>query len=98
MEFNRAATREINIGGVKIGGSNKIAIQSMTNTDTTEIDRTSAQIKALAEAGCDIVRVAVYNQACLPALKALKSLSPVPIVADVHFDYKLALGAIERRG
>lgn len=95
MEFNRAATREINIGGVKIGGSNKIAIQSMTNTDTTEIDRTSAQIKALAEAGCDIVRVAVYNQACLPALKALKSLSPVPIVADVHFDYKLALGAIE---
>lgn len=95
MEFNRAATREINIGGVKIGGSNKIAIQSMTNTDTTEIDRTSAQIKALAEAGCDIVRVAVYNQACLPALKALKNLSPVPIVADVHFDYKLALGAIE---
>lgn len=95
MEFKRAETREVNIGGVIVGGRNKIAVQSMTNTDTTDAEKTAAQVKALADAGCDIVRVAVYNKACLPALKAIKAASPVPIVADVHFDYKLAIGAIE---
>ena len=95
MEFKRALTREINIGGLMVGGNNKIAVQSMTNTDTANSEQTIAQIRALADAGCDIVRVAVYNKACLPALKAIKAHSPVPIVADVHFDYKLALGAIE---
>lgn len=95
MEFKRALTREINIGGLMVGGNNKIAVQSMTNTDTANSEQTIAQIRALADAGCDIVRVAVYNKACLPALKAIKADSPVPIVADVHFDYKLALGAIE---
>ena len=67
MEFKRALTREINIGGLMVGGNNKIAVQSMTNTDTANSEQTIAQIRALADAGCDIVRVAVYNKACLPA-------------------------------
>lgn len=92
--MERKITKEINIGNVKIGGSNPIAVQSMTNTDTRDARATIEQINALYNAGCDIVRCAVYDSTCIEPLKAIVSCSPVPVVADIHFDYKLALGAI----
>lgn len=82
------------IGNVPIGGGAPVSVQSMTNTDTRNIDLTLKQIKQLAEAGCDIVRVAVPDDEAANRLKELKTQSPLPVVADIHFDYKLALKAI----
>lgn len=70
-------------------------VQSMTNTDTRDTEKTLAQIRALADAGCDIVRVSVYDEKCAEAVRTLVDGSPVPLVADIHFDYKLALKAME---
>ena len=95
MECTRINTREISIGSLKVGGKNKIAVQSMTNTRTTDIEKTLEQISALEKAGCDIIRTAVYDKECLPAFKAIKERVSAPVVADVHFDYRLAVGAIE---
>ncbi len=87
--------KEVRIGNVKIGGDNKIAIQSMTNTDTKKVSETVQQIFALENAGCDIVRCAVYDEECAYALKRIKEQISIPLVADIHFDYKLAVLAIK---
>ncbi len=94
MEIHRRKTRQIRVGGVPIGGGAPIVVQSMTTTDTEKIDETVAQIRALEEAGCEIVRVAVPNQAAARALGAVKSQIRIPLIADIHFDYKLALEAV----
>ena len=84
------------IGGVEIGNSAPVSIQSMTNTPTHDVEATLAQIRALAAAGCEIVRVAVPDERAALAVGALKAGSPVPLVADIHFDYRLALIAAEQ--
>jgi len=89
-------TRQINVGGVPMGGGAPVSIQSMTNTPTHDVERTLSQIRALAAAGCGIVRVAVPNMKAAQAIGALKAGSPVPLVADIHFDYRLALKAAEQ--
>ena len=89
-------SRQITVGGVKIGGGAPVTIQSMTNTPTHDVKKTLSQIRALAAAGCDIVRVAVPDMAAAEAIGALKAGSPVPLVADIHFDYRLALKAVEQ--
>ena len=89
-------SRQITVGGVKIGGEAPVTIQSMTNTPTHDVEKTLSQIRALAAAGCDIVRAAVPDMAAAEAIGALKAGSPVPLVADIHFDYQLALKAVEQ--
>ena len=88
-------TRTVQAGRLKIGGGNPILVQSMTNTDTRDTEATLAQIRALAEAGCDLVRVSVYDEECARAVRTLVDGSPVPLVADIHFDYRLAISAME---
>ena len=88
-------TREVQIGKLKLGGGNPVLVQSMTNTDTRDAEATLAQIRALHDAGCDLVRVSVYDEACAEAVKTLTDRSPVPLVADIHFDYKLAIRSAE---
>ncbi len=95
MFFKRKKTKVLNIGGVKIGGENPIAIQSMCNTDTRNISDTINQIKKLENAGCEIIRVAVPDMEAAEALRDIKKNINIPLVADIHFDYKLALKAIE---
>lgn len=87
-------TRQIQVGAVKVGGGAPVSIQSMTNTPTHDVEATLTQIRALAAAGCEIVRVAVPDMAAAKAIGALKAESPVPLVADIHFDYRLALEAV----
>ena len=89
-------TRQIKVGGVLVGGGAPVSIQSMTNTPTHDVEATLSQIRALAAAGCDIVRVAVPDMPAAKAIGALKVGSPVPLVADIHFDYRLALEAAEQ--
>jgi (E)-4-hydroxy-3-methylbut-2-enyl-diphosphate synthase len=91
----RIKTRVVHIGSVAIGGDNPVAIQSMTNTATADVDATVAQVAALAKAGCAFVRVTVNNTEAAAAFKRIRAQSPVPLVADIHFDYKLAIAAIE---
>jgi len=91
---NRKKTRLVRIGTIAIGGENPIAIQSMTNTDTRNSVATVAQINALESAGCEIVRVAVPDQAAANAIADIKKKINIPLVADIHFDYQLALTAI----
>ena len=88
-------TREIHIGNKVIGGGNPILIQSMTNTKTEDVKGTVAQINALASAGCDIIRCAVPTMEAATALKEIKQSISIPLVADIHFDYKLAIAAME---
>ena len=88
-------TKVVKVGPLQLGGGNPVLVQSMTNTDTRDAEATLAQIRALADAGCDIVRVSVYDEACTEAVKKLAAESPVPLVADIHFDYKLAIRAAE---
>ena len=88
-------TRSVQVGGIAIGGGAPVSIQSMTNTDTRDVEATLSQIRALAAAGCQIVRVSVYDEACAEAVKALCAQSPVPLVADIHFNHKLAIKAVE---
>ena len=87
-------TRMVRVGNLTLGGHNPVWVQSMTNTDTRDAQATLGQIRALAKAGCDIVRVSVYDEDCARAVRTLVDGSPVPLVADIHFDYKLALEAI----
>lgn len=88
-------TREIKIGNKTIGGGNPVLLQSMTNTDTANAEATIEQILALEKAGCEIVRSSVYNMACAEAFGAIKSKIHIPLVADVHFDHRLAIAAVE---
>lgn len=78
-----------------IGGGAPVTIQSMTNTDTRDAEATTAQILRLAEAGCEIVRVSVYDMDCARALRTIRDAIPIPLVADIHFDYRLAVAAVE---
>ena len=87
-------TRQINVGGVPIGGGAPVTIQSMTNTPTQDVEATLRQIRELAAAGCEIVRVAVPDMEAARAVGKIKEGSPIPVVVDIHFDYKLALEAI----
>lgn len=87
-------TKQIHVGGVAVGGGAPVSIQSMTNTRTSDVDATLAQIRALASAGCEIVRVAVPDMEAARAVAKIKEHSPLPVVVDIHFDYKLALEAI----
>ncbi len=91
----RENTREVRIGDRVIGGKNPILIQSMTNTKTENVAATVAQIKALTEAGCEIIRCAVPTMEAAKALKEIKAQINIPLVADIHFDYKLAIAAME---
>lgn len=91
----RNRTREIEIGDVWIGGENPIAIQSMTNTKTENVENTVNQILALERAGCEIVRSAVPTMEAALALKEIKKQIHIPLVADIHFDYRLAIAAVE---
>ena len=93
--MKREDTRVIQIGDRKIGGGNPIAIQSMTNTKTEDVEATVAQILALEAAGCEIIRCAVPTMEAAKALAEIKKQIHIPLVADIHFDYKLAIAAIE---
>lgn len=90
-----ASVKQVLVGGVPVGGGARISVQSMTNTDTRDIEATSAQIHSLESAGCDIVRVSVYDMDCALALKGIKDAIHIPLVADIHFDYRLAIAALE---
>lgn len=93
--MKRDETKVIQIGNVKIGGGNPVAIQSMTNTKTEDVEATVAQILALEKVGCEIIRCAVPTMEAAQALREIKKQIHIPLVADIHFDYRLALAAIE---
>ena len=86
-------TRQILVGGVPIGGGAPVSIQSMLNTRTTDVEGSLRQIQTLADAGCQIVRLAVPNQEAVEGFRQIAARSPLPLVADIHFDYRLAIGA-----
>ncbi|MBR2525637.1 flavodoxin-dependent (E)-4-hydroxy-3-methylbut-2-enyl-diphosphate synthase [bacterium] len=92
--INRRKTKQISIGNVKIGGDAPISVQSMCNTDTRDVKATLNQIKELSDAGCEIIRLAVLNKDAGEALKEITKKSPIPVVADIHFDYRLAIQSI----
>ncbi|MBQ8920191.1 MAG: flavodoxin-dependent (E)-4-hydroxy-3-methylbut-2-enyl-diphosphate synthase [Acidaminococcaceae bacterium] len=92
--MNRRKTRQIQVGSVAVGGDAPIAVQSMTNTKTQDAQSTLRQIWTLADAGCDIIRCAVPDMEAAYALKDIVAGSPIPVIADIHFDYRLALQAI----
>ena len=85
--INRRKSKQISIGNIKIGGDAPISVQSMCNTDTRNVEATLDQIGELAAAGCEIVRLAVLNKDAAAAIKDIVKKSPVPLVADIHFDY-----------
>src|SRR5437763_4993033 len=91
-----ASERQISVGGVAIGGGAPVVVQSMTTTKTHDVPATTAQVAALASAGCEIVRVAVPKTEDAEALSKIVRFSPVPIIADIHFNASLALKAIEQ--
>ena len=93
--MERKLTREVNIGGLMMGGTNPVIIQSMCNTDTRNVDATVAQILALEEAGCELVRVAIPDMIAADAVGEIKKRIHIPLVADIHFDYRLALRVME---
>ena len=93
--INRRKSKQISIGDVKIGGDAPISVQSMCNTDTRNVQKTLEQINELAAKGCEIVRLAILNKDAAAAIKELSIKSPLPLVADIHFDYRLALQCIE---
>ena len=93
--IERRKSRQISIGNIKVGGDAPISVQSMCNTDTRDVAATLDQIGELAAAGCEIVRLAVLNKDAASAIKDIVKKSPVPLVADIHFDYRLALTCIE---
>jgi (E)-4-hydroxy-3-methylbut-2-enyl-diphosphate synthase len=95
MALKRKQTKQIILGGLKIGGRAPVVVQSMTKTDTRDVTSTVSQIKRLQAAGCEIVRVAVLNAEAASAIKSITKKIKIPLIADVHFDHKLALMAME---
>ena len=93
--MKRNDTRQVRVGNVAIGGQNKVVIQSMCNTKTKEVKSTIKQILELEKAGCEIIRVACLDIEDAKAIKEIKKQINIPIVADIHFDYRIALEAIE---
>lgn len=94
--YERKITKKISVGSVAVGGGESVSVQSMCNTKTHDAEATAVQINALAAAGAQIVRVAVPDMAAAEAISAIKERTSVPLVADIHFDYRLALAAAER--
>lgn len=94
MGFGRRSSRPVMVRHVKIGGGAPVSIQSMTKTDTRDVPATIEQIRELEEAGCDIVRLAVPDEEAARALRKIREATDVPLVADIHFDYRLAIAAI----
>ena len=92
--MERRKSKQIQIGNVKVGGNAPVSVQSMCNTDTRDVEATLSQIKELDDAGCEIVRLAVLNKDAAAAIKEIVKKSPVPLVADIHFDYRLAVQCI----
>ncbi len=92
----RRKSRRINVGGVYVGGDSPISVQSMTSTDTLDVESTLSQIRALADAGADIVRVSVPSLDAVEAFEKITRDSPVPIVSDIHFDYRIAMACAEK--
>src|SRR3712207_1134618 len=90
-----ASERQIDVGGVKIGGGAPVAVQTMTKTETANLDATMRQIRTVAEAGADIVRCAVPRDRDVEALKTIVRESPIPVIADIHFNHTLALKALD---
>ncbi len=93
--MKRRRTRQIKVGGVTIGGGAPVRVQSMTKTRTEDVEATLSQIEELARAGCEIIRVAVPRRETLPYFKEIVEKSPIPVIADVHFDWRIAVGAVE---
>ena len=93
--MDRNETRKIMVGNVQIGGQNRVVIQSMCNTKTKDVDETVKQILELEKAGCEIIRIACLDMEDAKAIRQIKEKIHIPIVADIHFDYKIALQAIE---
>lgn len=91
----RELTRPVMVGSVQIGGGAPVVVQSMTCTPTSDTEATLNQIRALADGGCDVVRVTLPNRAAIDSFKAICDASPVPIIADIHFDYRLAIAAVD---
>lgn len=91
----RRQTRQIQIGDVSVGGSHPITVQSMTNTDTRDVDATVAQIHALEKAGCELIRVAVLDLEAAVAIARIRQAITIPLIADIHFDHRLAVAAME---
>src|SRR5476651_504569 len=91
----RHKTREVNVGGRVFGGDNPVWVQSMTTTDTFDVDATVKQIHALEEAGCELVRVTVPKPEDAGALSKIKEQINIPLICDIHFDYKMALAALD---
>lgn len=94
---NRKDTRKIKVGDITIGGENKVVIQSMANTKTKNVEDTVRQILELEKVGCEIIRVACLDEEDAIAIKEIKKRIHIPIVADIHFDYKIALQAVKSR-
>lgn len=94
--MQRKLTKSLRVGAVQIGGGAPVVVQSMTNTDTRNAELTLAQIERLAQAGCEVIRVAVPDQEAATALTQIVSRSPLPVIADIHFDFRLALEAMKR--
>jgi len=94
--MKRKKTRQISIGGVTVGGNAPISVQSMTKTDTRDVDKTVAQIQGLEAAGCEIVRVAIPDKVACERFGEIRERVKLPLVADIHFDHRLAIGAMER--
>ena len=95
MMIQRKETRQISIGSVKIGGNAPISVQSMTSTDTRDVRKTVHQIRRLEEAGCEIIRVAVVDEEAARAIREIKRKIRIPLIADIHFHYRLAVKAME---
>lgn len=93
--IKRRISKQIQIGDVKIGGDAPISVQSMCNTDTRDVGKTVAQIKELQDAGCELIRLAVLNKDAAAAIKDIKKQVQIPVIADIHFDYRLAIQCIE---
>ena len=93
--MERRKTREVQVGSVTIGGGHPVVVQSMTNTKTEDAAATLAQIRDLQELGCEVIRCAVPTMEAAEALSVITKESPIPVIADIHFDYRLALAAID---
>lgn len=94
MRITRRETRKIHIGNVAVGGDSPIVVQSMCSTDTRDVRASLQQISRLAEVGCEIIRLAVLDDKAVEALKVIKKEAQIPLIADIHFDHRLALGAL----
>ncbi len=95
MSIPRKKTRQIYVGHVAIGGDAPVVVQSMTNTDTRDVPATVSQIRALEKSGCEVVRVAVLDQKAATAIKAIREQVEIPVIADIHFDHRLAIASME---